>query len=263
VSLDFSPDGQRLASGSSDRTINLWNYQTNTLEKTLKGHTSTLMALRFTPDSKTLVSASVKGNLGFWNMEGKLLKMTAQTVGLLGMDLSHNGERLAIAQQNNQVLIQQLDDTPVSTLEASSVISVFSPDDQTLATANWDGTVQLWQSDGTLLHTLTDHEGEVYDVDFNSDGKILASASADQTVRLWSVDGTLLRTLYGHTAAAHSVAFSANGTFLASGGDDQSTIVWNLDQILGLNDMEFACGLITDYLRTNPELEESDRQICE
>lgn len=267
TSVAFSPDGQQLATGSSDRTIKLWNYRAGTLENTLKGHTtSTVLSLHFTPDSKTLVAGSTKGNLSFWSRDGEPLKMVDQGAGILGLDLSADGQQFAIAQQNNQVAIKQLDDTPVSVpvsvLDASSVIAIFNPDSQTLATANWDGTVQLWQSDGSLLHTLSEHDGEVYSVDFSPDGQLIASASSDQTVRLWSIDGILLATLYGHTASSYAVSFSPDGTFLASGGDDQAVIIWHLDQILGLNDVKFACGLITDYLRTSPEIEASDREIC-
>ncbi|ESA32793.1 wd40 repeat-containing protein [Leptolyngbya sp. Heron Island J] len=262
TSIAFSPDGQQLASGSSDRTINLWNYPTGTLQKTLKGHTSTILSLHFTPDSQTLVAGSIKGNLSFWSRDGEPLKMVDQGAGILGLDLSPDGQQFAIAQQNNQVAIKQLDDTPVSALDASSVIAIFSPNSQTLATANWDGTVQLWQPDGSLLHTLSGHEGEVYSVDFHPDGQLIASASSDQTVRLWSIDGTLLTTLYGHTASSHVVSFSPDGMFLVSGGDDQNTIVWHLDKIMELDDTIFACGLIADYLRTSPNIAENDRTIC-
>lgn len=263
TSIAFSPDGQQLASGSSDRTINLWNYPTGTLHKTLKDHTSTVLSLHFTPDSKTLVASSTKGNLSFWNRDGELLKMVDQGAGILGLDISPDGQQFAIAQQNNQVTIKQLDETPVSILDASSVIAIFSPDGQTLATANWDGTVQLWQPDGGLLHTLSGHEGETYSVDFHPDGQLIASASSDQTVKLWSIDGALLTTLYGHTASSHDVKFSPDGTFLVSGGDDQNTIVWHLDKILDLDDTTFACGLIANYLRTSPEIPDEDRKICE
>ncbi|MEG3862473.1 nSTAND1 domain-containing NTPase, partial [Microcoleus sp. herbarium12] len=57
-SVAFSPDGKTLASGSQNKTIELWNLQTQKLITTLKGHRNWVNSVAFSPDGKTLASAS-------------------------------------------------------------------------------------------------------------------------------------------------------------------------------------------------------------
>ena len=57
-SIDISPDGKMLASGSADKTVRLWDVETGEHLKTLTGHTEPLRAVRFSPDGLILASGS-------------------------------------------------------------------------------------------------------------------------------------------------------------------------------------------------------------
>src|SRR5947207_7964052 len=51
-SVAFSPDGRRLASGASDKTVRVWDAKTGEELLTLKGHTHGLHSVAFSPDGK-------------------------------------------------------------------------------------------------------------------------------------------------------------------------------------------------------------------
>nr|NCR55544.1 hypothetical protein [Microcystis aeruginosa L211-07] len=68
-SVNFSPDGKTLVSGSYDTTIKLWNVETGQEIRTLKGHDRSVSSVNFSPDGKTLVSGSWDKTIKLWSNE--------------------------------------------------------------------------------------------------------------------------------------------------------------------------------------------------
>jgi WD40 repeat protein len=68
----------------------------------------------------------------------------------------------------------------------------FSPDQETLAIGNTDGTIKLWNwQTGELKTTLTGHADAVSSLAISPDGQTLASGSWDKTVKLWDISPNL------------------------------------------------------------------------
>jgi len=150
--LALSPDGQTLAAGLQDTSIQLRTVTDGNLLKTLTGHKDWVRSLAFSPDSKTLASGAFDATAILW-------------------DVASGAPKFSLTDHQ------------------SSVLSVsFSPDGNTLASASVDSTVKLWNvDDGNLLRTLVGHADFVYSVVFSPDGKTIASGSSDNSVRLWDL----------------------------------------------------------------------------
>ena len=67
-SVAFSPDGTRLASAGSDRTIRLWDAATVKPLATFSGHTDQVRSVAFSPDGRTLASASNDRTVRIWDV---------------------------------------------------------------------------------------------------------------------------------------------------------------------------------------------------
>ena len=64
--LDFSPDGKTLVSGSSNHNVILWDVATGMQLSTFHAHTNAVMGAAFSPDGNTLATAGNEGVLRLW-----------------------------------------------------------------------------------------------------------------------------------------------------------------------------------------------------
>jgi tetratricopeptide (TPR) repeat protein len=97
---------------------------------------------------------------------------------------------------------------------------------------------------------------------------LLASASDDQTIRFWNVaKREEINVLNGHRAEVKSISFSSDNQLLASGDSSGQVAVWNYPEIMSNftldNLLERSCDWLRGYLKTNPNVEESDRRLCD
>src|SRR6266581_3253461 len=65
-SVAMSADGQMLASGSSDKTIKLWNLKTGDLLRTLTEHGNSVQSVAMSADGQTLASGSSDRTIKLW-----------------------------------------------------------------------------------------------------------------------------------------------------------------------------------------------------
>ncbi|KAJ6568900.1 WD40-repeat-containing domain protein [Mycena capillaripes] len=67
----FSPDGSCIASGSSDKSVRVWNFEPDGTATArpleLEGHTSSLTSLAFSKDGRWIVSGSQDGTVRVWH----------------------------------------------------------------------------------------------------------------------------------------------------------------------------------------------------
>ncbi|WP_414590253.1 WD40 repeat domain-containing protein, partial [Scytonema sp. PCC 10023] len=71
-SAEFSPNGQRIVTASSDRTAKVWDTNGKQLA-TLKGHQKEVWSAAFSPDGQRIMTASYDRTAKVWDTNGKLL----------------------------------------------------------------------------------------------------------------------------------------------------------------------------------------------
>ncbi len=230
----ISPDSRIVASGSADKTINLWDLANGNLIHALSDHTNWVRGVAFSPDGKTLVSCSADKTIKLWHVSsGKLIQtLTGHANGVSAITISPDGKTIISGSDDGTVKLWQLaTGNLLYTLTGHSgyVLSVtISPDGKTLA-GGCGESVRLWDLiNDKWIGDLTGHSGWVRSIAFSKDGRMIASGSEDNTIRLWQ-DGKLSRTLNGHTGRVTSVVLSLDGKTVISGGGDKTIKIWQLE----------------------------------
>jgi WD40 repeat protein len=80
LSVEFSRDGQIIASASDDKTIKLWQPYGRLL-KTLEGHDNRIWELSFHPTEPILASGSWDQTVKFWTLEDLPIDDSANSAG--------------------------------------------------------------------------------------------------------------------------------------------------------------------------------------
>lgn len=105
----YSPDGRRVVSGSSDRTLKVWDAATGREVLTLKGHTDEVRGVAFGPDGRWIVSGSRDNQLKVWE--------------------AVTGQELLTLKGHADLV--------------SSV--ALSPDGRQVVSGSWDKTLRIWE----------------------------------------------------------------------------------------------------------------------
>jgi WD40 repeat protein len=182
----FSPDGTRLATGSADQMVRLWEPASGEEMARLQ-HDNTITLVTFSPDGTRLATRTDR-MLRLWDPAGG--QETARlehdnTITLV--TFSPDGTRLATCTAGHTIrLWDTASGREVNRRTSDDAVTRvgFSPDGARLLIVGGSAGLLLDAAAGGEL-TRADHHAEIKDVAFSPDGAQLATV-ADRTVYLWA-----------------------------------------------------------------------------
>jgi len=216
----FSPDGRHLASGSSDKSVKIWDVDTGKEIWTFRlEHIIAYNSVKFSPDGRYLASAEADGFIRLWDIA-------------IGKELKKFPLSIPEKPKKNE------------TMTGNAVAIAFSPDGKSLVVAanifshkgeesyRSKAVINLWNvKTGKLNKIIPVHAERISDMALSPDGKyaLLGCEEPDNTVRLLDIQkGKEVRKLIGHSKTVHSVTVSPDGEYVASGSEDKTIVMWHI-----------------------------------
>lgn len=154
LDLKFSPDGTRIASGSSDRFMKTFDLNTGKMIRVFEGHTHHVMSVDWNSTGRELSSAGADKVVKVWDAETGTQK---RTISGYGKEVT----ALSFVELTNNII-----------------------------TTSGDKTVRLKRTDnGGEVRRFAGNADFVYTVATTADGKKFAAGGEDSVVRVWTDNG--------------------------------------------------------------------------
>jgi len=236
--IAFFKDGRRVVTGS-ERTLRIWDVQTETLERMFEAH-GRVLSVAVSPDDKQIACSGDYKTIIIWSVKNNrkaLDPLMGHSDWVQSVCFSPDGKRLASGSRDKTVIVWDAQNGKVLSilLHHSWVWCVaFSPDGLRLASGSSDNTIRVWQTtDAELILKIDAHQSWVRCVVWSPDGQQLVSASDDQTVRFWESHTGLQmgEPCTGHTGLIYSLAISFNDSsqqlLISTASVDKTVRFWS------------------------------------
>ncbi len=200
TSVGYSSTGTQIAAGSYDGTVRVWDVTSGEETLTFQGHKDYISALAFSPDGQRIATASSDFQGGGSRGSGEV-KIWSAVDGRELLTLRGHTER-----------VRQI---------------AFSADGVRLATAGYDGTVRVWNSNRQDQSQRLQLASEtISDVAAHPARPLAVSTS--RRPRVWDLPSTTEAAHFaGHDNFTYRVAFHPEGELIASCTKQGQLKLWN------------------------------------
>ncbi|KAJ7096825.1 WD40-repeat-containing domain protein, partial [Mycena epipterygia] len=241
ICVAFSPDGKRIVSTFSQKTIVLWDANTGAiLAGPLQGHTGPIYSVAFSSDGNKIVSGSSDNTVRVWDSESgaPLTELKGHSGDVVSVAFSHDGRRIVSASEDDTVRVWYAGNNemlaPVVEKRRSphSKLLAFSPDGRWILVASPDNAIEVWdiETNAMFYGRFEGHTDTIKCVVFSPDATRIVSGSNDTTVRVWNFETRdAVAGPFKHPESVTALGFSPDGRRVVSASHDFTVRVWDAE----------------------------------
>ncbi|XP_005289642.2 WD repeat-containing protein 26 isoform X1 [Trachemys scripta elegans] len=237
----FSNDGTKLATGSKDTTVIIWQVDSDThqlkLLKTLEGHAYGVSYIAWSPDDNYLVACGPDdcSELWLWNVQtGELRTKMSQSHedSLTSVAWNPDGKRFVTGGQRGQFYQCDLDGNLLDSWEGVRVQCLWClSDGKTVLASDTHQRIRGYNFEDLTDRNIVQEDHPIMSFTISKNGRLALLNVATQGVHLWDLqDRVLVRKYQGVTQGfytIHSCFGGHNEDFIASGSEDHKVYIWH------------------------------------
>jgi len=242
--IAITPDGKYIVSGSSDKTIRVWNAENGAQIMILVGHEKDVNAVAVDKDGRYIISGSSDKTIRIWDLKtglqiGEPLLGHMDTINSVA--INNECTRIVSGSSDNTVRVwdfkkrMEMGDTKMKHDSTVSAVAI-TPDGHRIVSGSMDNTICLWdlESGVRVGEPIKGHVFSVNAITLVPDGSHIISGSNDKTIRIWNTetynsnDEKIIECPYG---PVFCLATTCDGTRVVSGSGSNYISVWNANTL--------------------------------
>jgi WD40 repeat protein len=262
-----SPDGQQLATATSDGTVAIWNRAAGTSIRTL-GRIGNVQWIRWSPDGRRVAAVTTFGNVTVWDVNGRVVREIPKGNFAAGnLAFSNDGKWLARGGEPADTLFALDGSSDRKLLEAghqgAALVVAFSPDDKTVLVAGL-GFLSTWDIATAAPRLRIATEGLITSAAFFDNGTYVIAGGGDRRMHVWNAETGAELLAFTLPAQPRKIVIdqgSAHVAVLAGRG----AVVWTVPSFPGtLDDLRerARCSLDVDVVDAHLRPHSIDIAAC-
>ena len=221
----------KIASGSYDNTIRIWNLDTGEQENIIKENGRVFCLLEF--EENKILSGTSDNSITLWDVnlpnDNYIYNFTGHELWVNYLVKCDENHFASASNDMNIKIWDYYNRKCISTLKGHQdcILALALLKNKNLCSGSADLTLKIWDwEEQTCLSTLKGHEKWVKCV-FELNNGIIVSGSDDNSIRIWE-NFTNIKTLKEHTHSVRTFC-QINNNYFASGSFDCNIKIWEIN----------------------------------
>jgi eukaryotic-like serine/threonine-protein kinase len=234
VSVDFSPNGKLIASGSTDGAVRVWDLGSGQ-ELWVRTNNAAVRSVAFFPDGRRMVTGSRDQTATVWEVDSgkEVFRLNGHTDRLFSVAVSSDGHWIATGSWDNTVGLwdgaSYRSFSPFRGHSEAVNPVAFSRNSRRIISGSRDGVAKVWDVESRVeIFPLTEQHGPIWAATFSHNDRRIVTGSHGLTATVWdATTGEKQMTLSGHTAHIHAAVFSPDDSRILTGSADYTAKLWD------------------------------------